>query len=106
MSWPAGLCAQEGQPKVYTPAPVGVNVITLGYAYSFGAVLFDKTIPVENASADVHSLTVAYSRSIGIFGMAGRADVALPFVSGDWEGDLQGERQATSRTGVADPGYS
>jgi hypothetical protein len=100
---PVGINAQDVQPKVYTPAPVGVNLITLGYAYSFGAVLFDKTIPIENATADIHSFNAAYSRSIGVFGMAGRADVALPFVTGDWEGDVHQVGQTASRSGLGDP---
>ena len=41
------LMAQDVQPRVYAPAPTGVNVLTLGYAYSSGDVLFDKTIPIE-----------------------------------------------------------
>lgn len=96
--------AQDVQPRIYTPAPVGVNLITVGYAFSSGAVLFDKTIPVENASANIHSLAVAYSRSVGVSGMAGRIDVALPFVvSGEWEGDVGQGRQYTSRPGIGDP---
>lgn len=98
-----GLNAQDVQPKVYTPAPVGVNVVTLGYAFSSGAVLFDKTILIEDAAGDIHSVTAAYSRSIDVFGMAGRADVALPFVTGDWNGDIEQEYSTVSRTGFADP---
>ena len=100
---PIGLNAQDVQPRVYTPAPVGVNVVMLGYAFSSGAVLFDKTIPIDDATGDIHSFTAAYSRSIGVLGMAGRADVALPFVTGDWEGDVGLARQTTSRTGFGDP---
>jgi hypothetical protein len=35
--------------------------------------------------------------------MAGRADVAVPFVTGDWEGDVAKSEQRTSRTGFGDP---
>jgi len=97
------LLGQDVQPRVYVPAPVGVNAVALGYAYSSGAVLFDKTIPIENASANIHSIVAAYSRSINVFGMAGRADVAVPFVIGHWEGELAQDYQTTSRTGFADP---
>lgn len=94
---------QDVQPRVYAPAPVGVNLITVGYAFSHGAVLFDKTIPIEDATADIHSLNLAYSRSIGVFGTAGRVDVAVPFVVGDWEGEVDRTFQTTSRTGFGDP---
>lgn len=97
------LPGQDVQPRVYTPAPVGVNLLTLGYAYSNGPVLFDKTIPIENASARVHSLTPAYSRSLGLFGRAARADLAVPFVTGEWEGDVERSAETASRTGLGDP---
>jgi hypothetical protein len=88
---------------VYAPAPVGANVIVLGYAFSHGEVLFDKTIPIEDATADIHSLNLAYSRSIGLFGVAGRVDAVLPFVTGDWEGAVGEADQTASSTGFADP---
>ncbi len=97
------LKCQDVQPQIYTPAPVGVNMLTLGYAFSTGALLFDKTIPVENVTADIHSVSASYSRSIGILGMAGRADVAVPFVFGDWVGDVDLVEETTSRTGFGDP---
>jgi hypothetical protein len=100
---PVGLNAQDVQPRAYTPAPVGVNVITLGYAFSSGEVLVDNTIPIDDATGEMHSFNAAYSRSIGVFGRAGRADVALPFVTGDWEGDFGRTRESTSRTGFGDP---
>ena len=97
------LFAQDVQPRVYTPAPVGINLVTLGYSYSSGAVLYDKTIPIEDASARVHSLSAAYSRSIGLFGSAGRIDLAVPFVSGEWVGELKQLASSASRTGFGDP---
>jgi hypothetical protein len=107
----AGLClllplelrGQDVQPRVYAPAPVGANAVTLAYAFSSGAMLFDRTIPIEDAEADIHSVTTAYSRSVNVFGMAGRADVAVPFVIGQWEGDVDRTFRATSRTGFGDP---
>jgi hypothetical protein len=97
------LNAQDVQPRVYTPAPTGVNLLTLGYAYSTGSVLFDKTVPIEDATGNIHSFNLAYSRSIAVFGLAGRADVAVPFVTGDWEGEVANSVQRTSRTGIGDP---
>ncbi|UCE69815.1 MAG: transporter [Flavobacteriaceae bacterium] len=95
--------AQDVQPRVYAPVPTGVNLLTLGYAYSGGAVLFDKTIPIDNVRADIHSFTAAYSRSTGLFGKAGRFDVAVPLVAGNWDGAVLGELDSTSRFGIGDP---
>jgi hypothetical protein len=100
---PERTLAQDVQPRVYVPVPVGMNGISLAYVYSTGALLFDKTLPVENVTGDVHSVMGAYSRSLGFFGMSARADVAVPFVDGDWTGEYSGTDQVTSRTGIADP---
>lgn len=107
LALPMGLPGQDVQPRVYTPAPVGVNGVALNYAFSTGAVLFDKTLPVENVDGDVHSITPAYSRTFGLFGLAARADIAVPIVIGDWTGDVdvsgQSERTTASRRGLGDP---
>ena len=100
---PSLLDAQDVQPRVYAPAPTGANLFTMAYAYSSGAMLFDRTIPIENAQASIHSFTAAYSRSTGLFGKAGRFDVAVPLVTGYWEGEVLRETQSTSRFGMGDP---
>jgi len=107
LALPIGLAGQDVQPRVYTPAPVGVNAVTLNYAFSTGGLLFDKTVPVEDVIGDVHSLTPAYSRTLGVFGLAARADIAVPFVIGDWTGDVDASGQTTpslaSLRGFGDP---
>jgi len=100
---PGTLAAQDVQPRVYTPAPVGVNAISLNYAFSTGRVLFDKTIPVENVEGDIHSISAAYSRTLDVFGLSGRVDIGVPFVIGDWTGEVQRIGTAISRRGFGDP---
>ena len=95
--------AQDVQPRVFSPAPVGTNVIGLAYSYSTGAVLFDKSIPIEDAEGNIHSVALAFSRSMGILGMSGRFDVVLPMVTGQWKGVVSREEGSTGRTGVGDP---
>ena len=97
------LRAQDVQPRAFTPAPTGVNTVGLGYTYSTGAVLFDKTIPIDDANGDIHAFGLVYSRSIGLFGMSGRVDAVLPFATGTWSGEVAREQSTTSRTGLGDP---
>jgi hypothetical protein len=104
----ASVAAQDVQPRAFTPAPVGINALGFGYHYSFGEVLFDKTLPVENVQGDIHGIGLSYSRTINAFGLLGRTDVALPFVVGDWIGDVtigdvRSEGQTRSASGLADP---
>jgi hypothetical protein len=95
--------AQDIQPRVYTAAPIGVNAISLGYAFSTGEVLFDKTIPLEDVTGDVHSISVSYSRSLALLGQAARLDVVVPWVTGDWSGRYLEAPAAAVKSGLGDP---
>ncbi len=43
------LNAQEMQPRAYLPAPIGVNFFSTGYSHNSGGLLFDPSLPVEDA---------------------------------------------------------
>jgi hypothetical protein len=100
---PAGASAQDIQPRVYTAAPVGINAVSVGYVYSTGEVLFDRAIPVDDVTGDVHSLTASYSRTFALFDRAARFDLAVPYVSGDWSGQFLDAPAANAKSGLADP---
>jgi hypothetical protein len=100
---PAAVSGQDIQPRVYTAAPVGVNAVSLGYVYSTGEVLFDKAIPVDDVTGDVHSITASYSRTFGLLGQAARFDLAVPYVTGDWSGRLFDTPATSAKAGFGDP---
>ncbi len=86
--WPStDLSAQDLEPRAFSPVPVSVNFAALGYAYSFGNVLLDPSIPLEDGTGKVHSLIGAYVRTFSFFGMSAKADAIVPFAFGDWEGN-------------------
>ncbi len=43
--------AQELEPRAYSPSPVGVTFLVVGYAHSVGDVLFDPSLPFEGVEA-------------------------------------------------------
>lgn len=103
---PAGtsrLIAQDLEPRAFSPAPVGVNFAAAGYAYSFGNVLLDPSVPIEDGTGKVHSLVAAYVRTFSFFGMSAKADAVVPFAFGDWKGKLAGQDTSRSATGFGDP---
>jgi hypothetical protein len=51
----ASVNAQELEPRAYTNIPVGINFALAGYNYSAGGVLFDPTVPLENANIKIHT---------------------------------------------------
>jgi len=97
------LPAQELEPRAMAAAPVKMNVLVLGYAYSSGNVLLDQSIPIEDGKAKFSAFGLAYLTTVNIFGRLAKLDVAIPFSSGKWEGLLLGEPVNTTQTGFGDP---
>jgi len=53
----APLAAQELQPRALQNAPVGTNFVIVATGYSHGNLLVDPALPIEDATADVWSVT-------------------------------------------------
>jgi hypothetical protein len=93
--------AQTLEPRAYSNIPVGLNFIVAGYTYMTGAVVFDPTIPLENADIKIHGALLAYARSIKIGKMSGKVDMLLPFawLSGTADFQLQPASRVVSGFG-------
>ena len=103
-AWPlSALNAQNLEPRAFSPVPVSVNFAGLGYGYSFGNILLDPSIPLEDGTGTVHTLLGAYVRTFSFFGMSAKADALVPFAFGDWEGKVSGRDSTRSATGFGDP---
>jgi hypothetical protein len=100
----AAVRAQDLEPRSFSPAPKGLNIVALGYMLSDGDVYFDKALQIEDATGTVHSAKVLYGRTFGLFGKSAKVVGLVPFSWGDWEGLLDGVPASTSRRGLADPG--
>jgi len=97
------LPAQELEPRALQNAPVGANVVLGAIGYSRGNLLMDPALPIENARADVWSLTTGFVRAIGLFGLSGKLGFIVPFATGSWKGTVAGADTSASRTGLGDP---
>jgi hypothetical protein len=97
--------SQELEPRGLTNLPVGMNFAVAAYGYSFGNVLLDPAVPIEDLEANVHSIVGAYVRAIDVFGMSGKFDVVVPFAAGDWEGIYTGIDTSATRNGIGDPRF-
>lgn len=94
---------QELEPRAYTNIPVGLNFMAAAYAYTAGGILFDPTIPLENANIRIHGSALAYARSIKIGGMSGKVDMILPYAWLSGSADYQGQRVSRDVSGLGDP---
>lgn len=95
--------AQDLEPRLFSAAPVGMNFGGIGYGISFGNVLLDPALAVEDARGTVHTFTAAYLRTINFFGASGKIDAIVPFSLGKWTGRVAGTDTFTTRTGIGDP---
>jgi hypothetical protein len=71
--------AQELEPRAYSAAPVGMNFLVAGYAYAQGGVTLDPAVPLTDAELHLHVAMLAYARTLDLWGLSGKFDVALPY---------------------------
>jgi hypothetical protein len=70
--------AQSIEPRSYSNAPVGVNFLVGGYAYTRGGLSFD-TLPITDPKLTTSSAVVGYARALDLWGMSGKFDVIVPY---------------------------
>lgn len=95
--------AQELEPQSFARAPTRLHIFILGYAYSTGNILLDRSLPIENAHAKTHAVTLGYAQVFGLFGQMAMFNVVIPMATGTWEGLVEEEATTVSRTGIGDP---
>jgi len=91
------------EPRFLAQAPTGTDLVSLAYLHSWGAVLYDKTLPAENVDGTTHTFVAGYARFFSLFGVTARVDGALPFGTGDWTGLAAGVDTSRTATGLGDP---
>ena len=94
--------AQELEPRAYSPSPVGANFAGLVYGTSWGALVFDPTVPITDAEATLHGVTLAYGRTFPVLGRQALVTLALPYLWGEFAGKLAGSDSSTTREGPGD----
>ena len=89
--WVADVAAQELTPRMFWPAPKGTSILVAGYAYSAGDILFDYSIPIEDADSSINTAVLAYARTVDLWGRTTNCLVELPYSEGTTKGLLLGE---------------
>ena len=94
--------AQELEPRTYSPSPVGTQFVLVSGSESTGGVSVDPSLPIENVEATVDSFVAAYGRTFGLSGRSASAALLLPYVEGDFRGDVMDQARQVTRTGFGD----
>jgi hypothetical protein len=95
--------AQQLEPRAYSPSPVGVNFLGLGYLYSSGGVVLDPSLPIKNLHARVYMALPYYGRTFGLFGREASVTLTTPYARGTANGDVEEVSRTVNRSGLADP---
>jgi hypothetical protein len=102
-AWAFGAAlAQDLEPRLYTNVPLGINFLGAGYGYSDGNVLFDPTIPLDNAEIEIDGPVLGFGRSVRLGPFSGKVDGAIAHVCLDGAADYQGERVTRNVCGWTD----
>jgi hypothetical protein len=100
---PAG--AQELAPAAYTPAPYGINLVSLATAYNDGDLAFAPSIPIEDASGKITGSSLSYTRTLKFASRSANVRLVVPYVVGHLEGLYLGEQAFADRSGLGDLGF-
>jgi hypothetical protein len=95
--------AQDLEPRVYSNAPVGLNFLVLGYAFTHGNVTVDASAPIEGAKLTTHSAVLGYSHVFSLWGRSSKIDLALPYAWVSGSGGVVGQDLERHVSGLGDP---
>lgn len=101
----SGIHAQSLEPRAYSNAPVGLNFVFAGFQNSTGALIFDTSLPITDANADVDMGLIGYVRTLDVAGNLAKFGVILPYASISARGFLDGNLRTRDTTGLADPTF-
>ena len=97
--------AQEIEPRAYSNAPIGVNFLVVGYAYTEGGLAFDPAAPLTEPKLSTSGPVMAFARSLELFGKSAKFDVILPYSFFSAHGLVDGQPRARGMSGLGDPRF-
>jgi len=96
------LVAQDLDPRAYIRVPVNTNTLIAGYSYTYGDILIDPTVPLENMEATAHSASFGYARSFNLFGLSSQVMAVVPYSWAEASATISGQQQSITRSGLSD----
>lgn len=97
-----GAWAQDIEPRAYSNAPIGMNFLVAGYAYTEGGLAFDPSLPVNNPQLETDNGVLGLARVIELGGQSAKLDVILPFTDLAGSADYRGSKVERAVDGLGD----
>src|SRR5258708_31285016 len=96
------LSAQDLRPRAYVITPEHSNAFIVGYAFNDGSIFFGSVLPITNASGRYSVPNISYYHSLNFFTRSANFTATLPYVVGNFKGEVSGNEQQIYRSGLAD----
>jgi len=100
-----GAVAQDIEPRTYFNAPIGINFLIAGYAYTQGALQFDQALDLTDAHLRTSNAVLAYARVFELGGSAATFDVVAPYTRMSGYAYSDGARVERLINGFANPSF-
>jgi hypothetical protein len=97
--------AADIEPRAYSNAPVGLNFLIAGFAYSEGGLSTDPSSPIQDAKLQINTEIVAYARTLNIWGKSGKFDVMVPYSHLSGTALVNGNPAERNVSGLNDPRF-
>ena len=97
--------AQDIEPRAYSNAPVGVNFLIAGYAYTRGGVAFGQTLSITNPNLNTSNAVIAYARVLDLWGMSAKFDATVPYTWLSGTADFRGQTVQRNVDGFANSAF-
>jgi hypothetical protein len=95
--------AQDLEPRRWSHLPTGLNIVGVGYVYTQADIFFSPALKITDGTSRVNSLGLSVAHAFDLAGKSARISLLLPYASGRWDGELDGEFPVVHRRGMADP---
>jgi hypothetical protein len=97
--------AQDIEPRAYSNAPIGVNFLIAGYAYTRGGVAFGPSLPITNPHLNTSNAVIAYARVLDLWGMSAKFDATVPYTWLSGTADYRGQTVPRNVSGFANSAF-
>lgn len=97
--------AQSLEPRAYANAPIGLNFLLVGYQNSSGALLFDTSLPITDAKAEIDIGLLGYVHTLEVAGNSAKVGMILPYAALSASGSINGDFRTRDVDGLADPTF-
>jgi hypothetical protein len=96
---------QDIEPRAYSNAPIGLNVLIVGYGYTRGGLVFDNSIPITDPQLTTNFMAVGYARVLDLWGKSAKFDLVAPYCALSGAADYAGQPVQRDILGFGDPKF-